>query len=114
MDKTPQVFTLEAANALIPRLNELVRRQLDRRTQIEGKLRELHTLTGEVPEAIILDTKDPENVSELKRDLVLCIEEYQTGWASVEDLGAVVKDARTGLVDFYGSVEGKRVWLCWK
>ena len=29
-------------------------------------------------------------------------------------MGAVLKDPRTGLVDFYGQVDGKRVWLCWK
>ncbi len=29
-------------------------------------------------------------------------------------MGAVLKDARRGLLDFYGTVEGKLVWLCWK
>ena len=29
-------------------------------------------------------------------------------------MGAVLKDARMGLLDFYGYVDGKLVWLCWK
>ena len=114
-EKIPQqVFTIEAVNALVPRLNELVGRQLDRRTYIESRLRELSTITGEVPEAIVLEGNDTKQVGELKRDLIVRIEEYQAGWREVEDLGAVLKDPRMGLVDFYGNVEGKLVWLCWK
>jgi hypothetical protein len=114
MEKTPQVFTLEAVNSLVPRLNELVGRQLDRRTVIEHKLRELSTATGEVPDAIILDPYDPPAVADIKKELVGRIEEYQSGWREVEDMGAVLKDARMGLVAFYGNVDGKLVWLCWK
>jgi len=114
MEKAPQVFTLEAVNALVPRLSDLVGRQLDRRTAIEHQLRELSTATGEVPEAIVLDPQDPPNVADIKKELVVRIEEYQSGWREVEDMGAVLKDARTGLLDFYGNVEGKLVWLCWK
>ena len=29
-------------------------------------------------------------------------------------MGAVVKDPRRGLLDFYGRVDGKLVWLCWQ
>jgi hypothetical protein len=50
----------------------------------------------------------------MKRELVRRIEEYRAGWREVEQLGAVVKDPRLGLVDFYGQVDGKLVWLCWK
>ncbi len=114
MEKPPQVFTIEAVNALVPRLNELVGRQLDRRTFIEGKLRELASSTGELPETIVLDANDAAPVADLKKELVLRIEEYQSGWRELEELGAVLKDARMGLLDFYGNVEGKLVWLCWK
>jgi hypothetical protein len=114
MEKTPQVFTLEAVNALVPRLNELVGRQIDRRAAIERRLRDLSNATGEVPEAIVLDPEDPPDVADIKKELVGRIEEYQSSWREIEDMGAVLKDARMGLVDFYGTVEGKLVWLCWK
>ena len=52
--------------------------------------------------------------SELKRDLVSELETYRTGWVEIEEMGAVLKDPRTGLLDFYGEVDGKLVWLCWK
>jgi hypothetical protein len=114
MEKPPQVFTVEGVNALVPRLNDLVGRQIDRRSVIEKKLRDLATLTGEVPEAIVLGVDDSMPVADLKRELMARIDEYQVGWRELEDLGAVLKDARIGLLDFYGSVEGKMVWLCWK
>ena len=109
-----RVFTLEEVNDLVPKLKEVVGRQLDRRSAIEGLLMKLGRELGDVPERIVLDPADPSDVRALKRDLVKRIEEYRKGWREVESMGAVLKDARVGLLDFYGTVEGKLVWLCWK
>jgi hypothetical protein len=109
-----RVFTLEEANALLPQLQSLVGRQLQRRAEIEAALVRLGRELGDVPDRIVLDPADPSDLRDLKRELVRRIEEYRAGWREVEELGAVLKDARTGLVDFYGTVEGKLVWLCWK
>jgi hypothetical protein len=114
MEKPSQVFTIESVNALIPRLNEMVGRQLERRGLIETKLRDLAGITGEVPEAIVLAPDDTPATADLKRELMIRIDEYQLGWKDLEAMGAVLKDARMGLLDFYGSVDGKMVWLCWK
>ncbi len=110
----PQVFTIEGINALIPRLSELVAVQLDRRSFIESKLRHLADITGEVPDAVALMPDDTPAVADLKRELMIRIDEYQIGWKDLEAMGAVLKDARMGLLDFYGTIEGKMVWLCWK
>ena len=110
----PRVFTLEAVNALVPKLEQLVGRQLERRTQIEQLLARIGRELGDVPDRIVLDPADPAPVREMKRELVQRIEEYRAGWREVEGMGAVLKDARTGLLDFYGNVDGKLVWLCWK
>ena len=109
-----RVFTLEAVNALVPKLQDLVGRQLERRSGIEQLLARLGRELGDVPDRIVLDPADPHEVREMKRELVRRIEEYRAGWREVEEMGAVLKDPRIGLLDFYGSVEGKMVWLCWK
>ncbi len=109
-----RVFTLEAVNELVPRLQEMVRRQLSRRSEIEQLLARLGRALGDVPERIVLDPADPQDVRELKRELMRCIDEYRAGWREVEETGAVLKDPRIGLLDFYGNVDGKLVWLCWK
>jgi hypothetical protein len=109
-----RVFTLEEVNDLVPRLAVAVKRQLDRRSGIEGLLMKLGRELGDVPERIVLDPADPSDVRAMKRELVKRIEEYRAGWREVENMGAVLKDARMGLLDFYGTVDGKLVWLCWK
>jgi len=42
------------------------------------------------------------------------VRRYEAGWDEVQQLGCVVKDPRIGLVDFYGRIEGRTVWLCWR
>jgi hypothetical protein len=109
-----RVFTLEEVNALVAKLEPVVKRQLERRGAIESLLLKLGRELGDVPERIVLDPADPTDVRDLKRDLVQRIEEYREGWREVEAMGAVLKDARAGLLDFYGNLDGRIVWLCWK
>ena len=111
---TPQVFTLEAVNALIPQLSALVGRQLRRRSAIEDKLKELSTLGGEVPEDLSPRPSDAPEIAALKEQLSSDVLRYQEGWSELEQMGAVLKDPRLGLVDFYGQLDGTLVWLCWK
>lgn len=113
-ESNPPVFTLEAVNALVPRLNLVIAEQLLRRSEIETRLKELGERLGGAPDTIQLDPADPEDVRRMKRDLIERVDEYQRGWSAIEDMGAVLKDPRQGLVDFYGRVDGKLVWLCWK
>jgi hypothetical protein len=111
----PQYFTLEAANALVPQLRDIVGRQLVRRNEIEERLKALANATGEVPTELTPPSAgDSPAVRALKHELLVKIGTYQEGWSEVEELGAVLKDPRLGLVDFYGHVEGKAVWLCWR
>jgi hypothetical protein len=108
------LFTLEAVNALVPRLKALMATQLERRTAIEERLGRLAELVGSVPNVIAVEAGDPPQVRTLKADLAERVEDYQSAWREVEDMGAVLKDPRMGLVDFYGQVDGKFVWLCWR
>jgi hypothetical protein len=114
MPVAPVVFTLEEVNALLPQLKALMAEQMERRIEIEGKLERLAGLLGTLPDTIEIEDRDPAYVRDVKRDLVERVETYQASWREIEALGAVLKDARAGLVDFYGRVDGKAVWLCWK
>lgn len=114
MPSEPSVFTLEAVNALVPRLKSMVEAQMGRRSEIEDRLGRLAKLVGAVPDALSFEERDPPQVRSLKRELVERVERYHSAWQEVEELGAVLKDPRTGLLDFYGQVDGKLVWLCWR
>ncbi len=109
-----RIFTIAEVNELIPKLGFLVGRQLARRGEIETRLRALAELTGDVPNEIVVDPKDPPEVRRQKAELAGKVHEYQSGWQEVEALGGVLKDTRAGLVDFYGRVDDTLVWLCWK
>jgi hypothetical protein len=108
------VFTLEAVNSLVPRLRVLVEAQIERRTEIEAQLEQLAGMLGHAPESLDAADGDEPPVRQLKSDIAERVDAYRSGWREVEELGAVVKDPREGLVDFYGRVDGKLVWLCWK
>jgi len=63
-----------------------------------------------------------EEVNDLVPKLSVAVKEQLERRSEIEslliqlgrELGAVLKDARMGLLDFYGTVDGKLVWLCWR
>ncbi|MEO7094158.1 MAG: DUF2203 domain-containing protein [Polyangiales bacterium] len=110
----PRVFTLEEANALLPRVNALVAQQLDRRQVIEERLLVLAERTGVPPEGVVEKPDDPEDVCDIKWEIISRLHDYQSSWNDLENMGIVLKDARIGLLDFYSRVDGKLVFLCWK
>lgn len=111
---SPRVFTLHEVNELVPLLNNLVAKQLARRVEIETRLKSLTEAIGATPTDLVVVDGDAPDVRTMKRDLAGRVEEYQTGWRDIEDLGGVLKDARTGNVDFYGRVDDKLVWFSFR
>ncbi len=111
---TQRIFSISEVNALIPALSSLVGDQLREQSEIEHGLAELMRLTGEPPRSLELTRTDSAEVVRLKGDLRSRISRYETGWQRIQKWGGVIKDPQTGLVDFYGRVDGKLVWLCWR
>ncbi len=109
-----RVFSIQEVEALIPQLTELVARQMARHGEIERGVQELSRLEGRAPTELEEHENDAPPVRELKRELKHRIASWQSGWNEVEALGAVIKDPNVGLVDFYGRVDGKLVYLCWR
>jgi hypothetical protein len=110
----PRIFTIAEVDALIPQLSALVGRQLLSQSEIERDLAELARVAGGLPRSLEPDTADSDAVVQLKCELRARIAEYEAGWSDVQALGAVIKDPRIGLVDFYGRIDGKVVCLCWR
>lgn len=109
-----RIFTPSEVEALIPQLSELVEKQLHRQSEIEECLAELARRGGGLPKSLEPDDEDPEEIGRLKRELIDRMSKYDTGWHEVQKLGAVVKDPQIGMVDFYGRIDGRLVWLCWR
>ena len=117
-----QIFSLEEANALVPELTRVVGAQLELRARIQTMLAELAEATGprgasaERGGAIDVTPRssDSDAVRRQKREIARTIDDYHRRWGAIEEMGGVLKDPREGLVDFYGTVGGRLVWLCWK
>ncbi len=108
-----RVFTLDEVRSLIPQIEELVGELLMRQADVELLLAELAEHSGTVPGTLRYERGDDEVVTALKQRLRREVEAWDHGWRRVEALGGVVRDPRAGLVDFYGYVKGRLVWLCW-
>lgn len=109
-----RVFTIEEVDALIPELSRLVGKQIELKALIEDLLGELLDQTGEIPESLEIAESETERCSTLKRRLSDLVATYNEGWGRVQALGAIVKDPQLGLLDFYGRIDGRLVWLCWR
>ena len=108
------VLTLEEVNALVPVLNELVGEQLKRREQIEEMLTSLALDTGQTRGDLTPRNGESAALRERKRSILARIDEYQRSWLRLDAMGGVLKDPEQGLIDFYGHVDAKLVWLCWR
>lgn len=112
----PRVFSIGEVNALIPKLSELVEDQRERYHQIEQRVTRLLALKDISSGTLVLldEPGDTQQIRTLKSELKEHVLRYEAGWKEVESYGAVVKDQRLGLLDFYGRIDGRLVWLCWQ
>jgi hypothetical protein len=108
-----KVFSVSEANALLPRLNVLVARQLTLVRDLDAVTTAL-TAHGVDSRSLEPQEGDSPEVLELKRQLKVPVNELRDLWREIEATGVVVKDVRQGLVDFHGRLEGQAVWLCWR
>lgn len=114
MPGKPQIYSVQQANALLPRLNVILARQAERMSAIESTIEQLRAMTPVAPPDLHPHPEDPPRLAEIKARLRNLIAAFRSDWETVEGLGVVVKDVRLGLVDFYGERDGELVWLCWR
>jgi hypothetical protein len=109
-----RIFTIEEVDALIPELSHRVSVQLALGAEIEGLVRRLARETGRPVESVDPEPDEPPGLGNLRARIRTFITQYEQGWRDIQALGVVVKDTSLGLLDFYGRVEGRLVWLCWR
>lgn len=98
-------FTLAEANALLPRINPLMARLLEKRARVVRLRQQMGNLLdgslsdvgGRVP-------------SEMVRDFMV----IETLLAKIQSYGCIVKDLNIGLLDFLAERDGREVYLCWR
>jgi hypothetical protein len=107
-----RIFTPADANELLPVVRPLVERM------VEGK----RALDAAQAEADDVSTRisgnggglPPARLAEVNAELSRRAAELAGALEEIQDLGVVVKDLDTGLVDFPSVREGRDVLLCWR
>jgi hypothetical protein len=113
MEREERFFTVAEANALLPRLEEILERLLVLYREISRLFSDLNArgLAVREEEASPDDTQEIREQRARLRHLALELEE---GISEVTGMGCFLKDIETGLVDFLSRRGGRSVFLCWR
>ncbi len=107
----PQRFTQEEANALLPRLSDIllqIQESKVKHDQLQEKAAEYAqrmSSNGHVIE---------KELNETRQELEQAATALNSLIERVREMGCEVKDIDQGLVDFRTVREGREVYLCWK
>lgn len=102
-------FTLLEANRTLP----LVKRITADVVRTHGDARKLHAILARRPTkpaspAVV------QNRRQVERDLDSVVNRLQGYVDELTEIGAELKDYRSGLIDFVSLHDGREVYLCWK
>ncbi len=108
-----RAFTLEEANALVPRLTQEFQAVAELREKISKVCEHLGGASAaqELLEHHRLPKPSEKEAAEELRRLAT---EINRTLRRIQELGCVVKDVELGLVDFHSEVEGRHMFLCWQ
>ena len=111
----PRIYTVREAEALLPAV-EKVFADLDairtRIRKVKGKMEVLEMLWGE--ELASADNPDHVEYSHYTEEMDRAKTDYDAATQVLTDLEIQLKSVETGLIDFYGVIESRLVFLCWK
>jgi hypothetical protein len=107
------MFTVEEANALVPRLEMEFGRLARLRTEIAPLVEALGG-SAEALEVLEKGAVAPPGLEKVTERFQSLVGEINLAVERMNALGCLVKDLESGLVDFYGMRDGEPVLLCWQ
>ncbi len=119
METTPtrrRLFSLDEANALVPRVGRLV-------TRLQRTAAQLAQVQANLQNPGASPVADPDGseanlhgkrLFHLMNDADHFIEIIQAAFDELQALGCELKDVPMGLVDFRSLRDGQEIYLCWK
>jgi hypothetical protein len=108
---TPRWFTREEAEALVPRLTDLLRQLQERKREYdrhEAKVADLTLKMRGNGHGLQDDLREAQGALERAAEGVNALAEQ------VHELGCELKGIEEGLIDFRSEIAGREVYLCWK
>ena len=98
-------FTAEEANQVLPQVRSLINQILQARQKIIEARPDL------LP---VLERSIGNGGSKKAGEVIVDFKRLEDGVLALQDLGCVLKDLSTGLVDFPAIRDGREILLCWK
>lgn len=108
-------WTVDEANARLPQLDEALpqlRVMVDRLRAVHEEVHRLASFWG--PEIDSPDLPDREHKDRLDEEWRRLTQRIEDRVGGLREEGIEIKDLDSGLIDFYGTVEGELVFLCWQ
>ena len=106
-------FTLETAESLLPEIEKGMREAIAFKAAFDETQGELQAVAQRVMMlgGVLVD-REKIHQKKLRRDQ--CAENLKTVVHDIQEIGCIIKDLDTGLVDFPTLFRGEEVYLCWK
>jgi hypothetical protein len=105
----PRFFTVEQANAHVPRLGLLLERVQRTALVLRAERESLAAALGVDPSAVSV-----ERLLAARPALRRTVEALDAAIEEIQAIGVELKDVELGLVDFPAEREGELVYLCWQ
>jgi hypothetical protein len=110
--REPRFFTLEEANALVPRVNDLLQALQHSTETLQSLQARLEDFRARKREG---DHADEARITQdALTEATSLAEEMRASLTELREIGCEIKDVRTGLVDFPSLRENRTVYLCWR
>ena len=106
-------FTLDEAQVLIPRVDRLLRQAIAMKSEFDEAERVIQTSNERVMMMGGVQV-DRQRAVEARNRRDQAANQLRSSIEQVQEMGCVVKDLETGLVDFPTLFRGVEVCLCWK
>ncbi len=100
-------YDLESATAMLDRVRPMAEALRDQRAEVAR-------LTERLRVAQLDEETDPAVASVLRARIRAIVDQMEGAVDRLDDWGIVLRDIRSGLLDFPALVDGRRVWLCWR
>jgi hypothetical protein len=112
--ETPRLFTLDEANALLPRVRELAESLQARAARLDALQAQLGALRAQKHRGEHPVQGESRLVQEVLGETARIGVEMRGEIEALLALGCELKDVRTGLVDFRTRRDDRTVYLCWR
>jgi len=111
----PRIYTPREASALVPKLSRTfddIDQIKTRLKTIKGKVDVLEMIWGD--EVRVEANPDHREYAHYMEEIEQSKKDYESASKRFAEFEAVVKSIEQGLVDFYGVIDNRLVFLCWK